>query len=1548
MWTAPHWTVLAVVIAVPCACGPRGGPDAGPDGDADGDADSGVGGDADLDTDAILDDGDMADGDIGPGFSGVIESTDGTSGAVVIELTPVQDTCAAPLRFDVETGRFRLPDVPDGTYGVLAWLDTDGDGSWDGIWESGGEPSARMGVTLPRHGFRLVLRRGVPEPVLEANPEWVELYFRAWELAEGHIAAGTPENGFADHYMDEAFSEQIFQWDTCFMTLFGRFGLDAFPVMASLDNFYGVQRDDGFICRVVNEWDGGACDPGEDPNIIPPLFAWVELLHARQSGDLSRIPCVIPVLRRYHDWIDDNVRTGPGLYYTSMLGSGMDNAPRDAAYDGWVDITAQQALGRRSLARLADLVGDSEVAADAEAERICADVRSLMWNDDEGFFFDLGWGGAFLPDMTLAGVWPLVAGCATQEQAARVASHLRDPAEFWRSHVFASAAADSAGYDPAGHYWRGGVWAPTNYAAMTALDTYGRDDLARRATENHLWNLDRVSRRFVPDPAQLAPDARGDGRDTLWELYAPDAASPGTRWDATYLGRQDFVGWTGLGPIALLIEQVVGLDADAPADRLRWRLTRTDRHGVLGFRFGDQLVDLVARARDDFLSPVVIDVDASDAFTLDVVVGERTWTFAVPAGESTVELDPAEAVMAADTVPAGPHGGHAVLGNGRVSAVVSDDPAGPAAGAGMIHLYWRDFGLDLVEEARPVVVRDGREAEVGQVGLDPFFAAYARTDLDGAGSVVWRSFVGADDAVVWEGSALTAGGEAEVRVVPFLRLRGEPDIDLAVAVEEVSATGTALVATLSDGTSLVMGSRPAPLAMQAGEIDEAQVLGGLSGEVGEGLEMALELVLAPRPGEPAPFTWVVAAGDDRTTALEALERMLATDDLLAAARTHWDDWSPAVLCASDGARCRVAAANLYAARASSLGGQVPADLTGQFVTSGFPQLYPRDALMVARAFGLAGHADEAWEIVNDWLGSGRAGPSPGEWYARYDARGRAVDGGSGARYDVPEWDSNGYIAVLVEALGPDRLSAREREVVLRALDFLVDHQDGDGLFREGGIVEWPGRLPGTAMTSWAGLDAGARLARRWGDDERAAAYLAAAGRARGGLIRLFDSDRMLLADERDGVLMYDSSLLFGPVWGFPADPLLDRTHRWLLDHATGHGGGVRYFWGNDYGQDLFFFTTSAAAQVSVITGDLDTARDLVSWMLAQTTRYGLAPERVFLGGWGAAEASPLSWCAAEVAVTVLALREGEAHGGEPVVDGEVSAAEYRPLGPVAVDADGAPDMPRDPVALFAHRRGDDLFLGMLLAGEVETMTPDVRYDVYLSDSDGEGPVQVTAGGSRLTFRTSTTPGAVARITISPTTGTCRVGEHGLGGFADEPCADAVVGARALEVRVDLAGLGFSGPVQVIAVVSGGSAGEALLPRHGSLLTDGATGPTLVTFEVDASPVAGSLDPGRGVVVTLSGDRPELGAWRGHALALRDDGEGGDEAGGDGTWTTVVALPDRGRIEFKYLVGHADDSSWAGVEFDGANREAWVQDPDDTGRVRLRHVFGVRGGEVPDP
>ncbi|RMD85823.1 MAG: hypothetical protein D6813_15725, partial [Calditrichaeota bacterium] len=143
------------------------------------------------------------------------------------------------------------------------------------------EVSPSAGYTLEK------IKDKMPGPILQKNPEWVELYWKAWEIGLKKIKKPTIFNGFVSEYMDEAFSDNIFQWDTCFMVLFGRYAWHVIPAVQSLDNFYDKQDADGFICREIRESDGtNYWDKHLSKDTInPPLFAWVEWKSYLLSGD---------------------------------------------------------------------------------------------------------------------------------------------------------------------------------------------------------------------------------------------------------------------------------------------------------------------------------------------------------------------------------------------------------------------------------------------------------------------------------------------------------------------------------------------------------------------------------------------------------------------------------------------------------------------------------------------------------------------------------------------------------------------------------------------------------------------------------------------------------------------------------------------------------------------------------------------------------------------------------------------------------------------------------------------------------------------------------------------------------------------------------------------------------------------------------------------------------------------------------------------------------------------------------------------------------------
>ncbi len=95
---------------------------------------------------------------------------------------------------------------------------------------------------LPKFGE---MRASLPEPIYDAKPGWIAAYWKAWELAFRNFHEPAPGSGFVSQYIDAAFSDSIYFWDTAFMTMFTNMAHPLVPGIGSLDNFYARQRESG-------------------------------------------------------------------------------------------------------------------------------------------------------------------------------------------------------------------------------------------------------------------------------------------------------------------------------------------------------------------------------------------------------------------------------------------------------------------------------------------------------------------------------------------------------------------------------------------------------------------------------------------------------------------------------------------------------------------------------------------------------------------------------------------------------------------------------------------------------------------------------------------------------------------------------------------------------------------------------------------------------------------------------------------------------------------------------------------------------------------------------------------------------------------------------------------------------------------------------------------------------------------------------------------------------------------------------------------------------
>jgi len=488
----------------------------------------------------------------------------------------------------------------------------------------------------------------VPEIILDAEPGYADFHRRAWELAWEHVVEypGAPRSP----YMDEAHTPgRIWIWDTCFMALFCKYAPDRFPGVESFDNFYLPLYDDASTTLGIHHLDN------------PPLFAWVEWQDYLFTGRRERLETIYRkgYLQKHFAMMEslplpqapacaDNetfFRKVALGYHWAGCPNGMDNTPRggggggaspDNARDGypdilWLDAIAQQALAAEALANMADLFEDC-----AEAERWREKHRDLgdllnrhYWDEEDGIYYDIRAAAPhdFYKVKTPAAYWPMLAGLCSPHQAQRLAEHLEAPLIFGGPIPFPSVSRDDPAFDPDGGYWRGGVWLPLAYMTVQALERYGFNDLADATAVNLVRHMFKSWRDYDPH--------------TIWEAYSPTQPKPSTHKRPDRLARPDFCGWSALGPISLMIENVLGIHADAITNTVTWRPRHDGRHGVRNLRFGGVTASLIHDGRGQ------VDIVASHPFTLCL---DRAAPFPVAAGVSRVPPLDLTAMMA----PAGP------------------------------------------------------------------------------------------------------------------------------------------------------------------------------------------------------------------------------------------------------------------------------------------------------------------------------------------------------------------------------------------------------------------------------------------------------------------------------------------------------------------------------------------------------------------------------------------------------------------------------------------------------------------------------------------------------------------------------------------------------------------------------------------------------------------------------------------------------------------------------------------------------------------------------
>jgi len=254
-----------------------------------------------------------------------------------------------------------------------------------------------------------------------------------------------------------------------------------------------------------------------------PIIAWGLERVYRRNGDKELLNQALPRVEKFYDWYwRERDLHGNGLicvgtytpesvtkrvqhsrWETFDLEINMDGlkltvhpsrkGPREKAWYGDLCVPGNNAYliaGERSLARLAEAVGDKEMAA-RRRQRIRKGVEGMrehMWDEEAGTFLTVKRDPPHekVRARTIGSWIPLYAQVPTEAMAARMAEVLASPA-FRTPLPVPTADPAHRKYNPKG-FWRGDVWPPTNYQIASGLAAYGHTDLAADIADKSVEN----------------------------------------------------------------------------------------------------------------------------------------------------------------------------------------------------------------------------------------------------------------------------------------------------------------------------------------------------------------------------------------------------------------------------------------------------------------------------------------------------------------------------------------------------------------------------------------------------------------------------------------------------------------------------------------------------------------------------------------------------------------------------------------------------------------------------------------------------------------------------------------------------------------------------------------------------------------------------------------------------------------------------------------------------------------------------------------------------
>jgi neutral trehalase len=472
-----------------------------------------------------------------------------------------------------------------------------------------------------------VVKRDFPK-IHFYDQDFVDVYDKTWAWIQDYWNSGGESEAIEGKFFAYPDSATIRQMDAILSSFFLVYSNRIYQASPTLDLFYASQEPSGAIRSAYAVGTGLARVEEDNPEGLGlPLFAWAEFNLYHKSGNKKRVKDVIPILHRYTEWIDSVYKNESGLYQVPLAATEMGNSPReDAAYP--VDFNTCMAINALYLSAMADILNDKETSFQYKRRYFSLKTRinDLMWNNEDGFYYDIDKDKNQIKVKTLAGYWPLLAEIPNDEKAERIIGKLQDPRVFGAPHPFPSLAVCEPAFDENGGGFRGSVFPHLTFMVIKGLEKYQRWGLARECAIRHLY--------FVLD-SMSADENHHKGK--LWEAYLPLREGP-AQWNGNpEFPRPQYLTFDALSTICLTIENIVGLFISLPRKTVDWIIPNLEIMGIENLSLKKNMITILSNKSGRGWE-IHMESEKLYYFTINIL-GKKKKTLPIPSGKCSMLID---------------------------------------------------------------------------------------------------------------------------------------------------------------------------------------------------------------------------------------------------------------------------------------------------------------------------------------------------------------------------------------------------------------------------------------------------------------------------------------------------------------------------------------------------------------------------------------------------------------------------------------------------------------------------------------------------------------------------------------------------------------------------------------------------------------------------------------------------------------------------------------------------------------------------------------------